>query len=203
MDKAGLEVQSLSEVHSNELERRQGAVIAAALIGSWGIGQITGRYTQWRRDVAAVTPGLNNAQGSACHQSGTWFSTADITSAIEHGCEMLGTQSVMWLRMGNERFKNPRYTAASRGDGSGFFDKQGNKITITMTAWNENGKAAVDWINHQACVLAMQTILYDCRGWNPDTRGGSFFYGSDGVAGYSLDPNCVNSPGKPCPRPGA
>lgn len=197
-----LQVHPLPEVASYGLEPRQAGVIMGALVGSWGVGALTGRYIQWRRDLAAVRPGLNNAQGTACHQSGSWFSTADIASAIERGCNRLGEQSLMWLKTNNKRLKNPRYTIVSRPDGKEYVDANGYKITITMTLWDENGKVALDWINHQSCVLAMQTILYDCRGYNPDTRGGSFFYGHDGVAGYSLDPNCMSRPGKSCPREG-
>ncbi|KAI4141100.1 MAG: hypothetical protein L6R39_005502 [Caloplaca ligustica] len=202
VDDAPLRMHSPTEVGSHQLEPRQAGIIAGALVISWAAGQMTGQYTRWRKELAAAKPGLNNAQGTACYKTGSRFPTAGMTSVITNGCNKLRTQSLSWLKTGNKRLKNPQFTAATKDDGTELVDKQGYRMVITMTMWDENGKVASDWLTHEACVLAMQTILYDCRGSNPDTRGGSFFYGSDGVAGYSLDPNCRSTPDKTCPKEG-
>ena len=98
---------------------------------------------------------------------------------------MLNTQALRWQPTQNKHLMNPSFTISSRLDGSEFFDEQGNKITLTVTLLDANGERARPWIGRDACRVAMRTIRYDCRGSNPDTRGGSFFYGNDGVAGYS------------------
>ncbi|KAL8731228.1 MAG: hypothetical protein Q9181_004371 [Wetmoreana brouardii] len=186
----------------NLLEDRQGFVIAGAIFGSWGVGMLTGRYTQWRNDLKSFKPGLNNAQGSACHQSGSWIDNAAIEPIIEQGCNMLGARTLRWLSTGNKHLMNPKYTIYNLPNSQEIFDKEGYKITITVTLWDENGERILPWHNRDSCVLAMQTLLYDCRGENSDTRGGTYFYGHDGVMGYSVDPNCMSGPGKICPNPG-
>ncbi|KAL8827244.1 MAG: hypothetical protein Q9170_007092 [Blastenia crenularia] len=198
-DRARGAPSSLSEDESLQLENRQ-LVAGLILTGTAGAGMLAGRYRQWRKDLAASRPGINNAQGSACHRSGSWFSTKEIASVMEHGCYVLAMQALSWQKTGNKHLMNPEYLIVSHPDGSEFFDEQGNKITLTVTLWDENGDRAGPWINREACLAAMETILYDCRGSNPDTRGGSFFYGHDGVAGYSVDPNCFPTPGKACPK---
>ncbi|KAL8708160.1 MAG: hypothetical protein Q9220_006921 [cf. Caloplaca sp. 1 TL-2023] len=188
-------------VDSHQVEERQAGIILFAAFASWGTGLLTGRYIQYRRDQAYYKPGINNFQGSACHRSGIWSANSAIEQIIPQVCNQLGAQSLRWVRENNKALANPKYVITGAG-GKEFINNEGYKISITATLWDENGDRGIPFINQISCVLAMQTLLYDCRGDHLDTRGGNFFYGHDGVVGYSVDPNCISTTKKRCPGPG-
>lgn len=47
-------------------------------------------------------------------------------------------------------------------------------------------------------MVAITTLLNDCFGDHDDTRGGLYAWGHDGVVAYTVDVECVDSPGKMC-----
>ena len=93
---------------------------------------------------------------------------------------------------------NPNVIARTRSNGTALTNEDGFKQTLTFGILDQNGDKGRPFYGIDACITAVTTLLYDCTGEHGDTRGGMYFWGHDGVVGYTVDPTCVDSPGKTC-----
>ena len=164
----------------------------------YGAGFITGKQVQRFRDSKKYKPGLGNAPGSGCFGSGSWSSQAPINDVASTACQNLADKALFWKQSGDKTKANPYVVVSSWSNGTFLTNEDGFRQTLTFGLVDENGDKGGPFYGADACMAAITTILYDCAGQNSDTEGGLFYYGHDGVVAYSVDPTCVDSPGKTC-----
>ena len=164
----------------------------------YGAGVFISKYAQRFHGSNKYKPGLGNAPGSACYGSGSWSFQAAIDDVAGTACQSLADTALSWQQSGDRTKANPYVVVSSWSNGTLLTNESGFRQNLTFGLVDENGDNGKPFYGVDACMAAITTILYDCAGQHSDTRGGLFFYGHDGVVAYSVDPTCVDSPGKTC-----
>ena len=185
-----------SELDVSRIEDRQ--FFSALILLFYGAGVITGKHIQLLRDHERYKPGLGNAPGSGCYGSGSWSFQAPINDVAEAACQRLTNSALFWQQTGDRSKANPYVVVSAWTNGTLLTNEFGFRQTLEFGLVDENGDRGRPFYGVDACMAAITTILYDCAGQHSDTEGGLFFYGHDGVVAYSVDPTCVDSPGKTC-----
>lgn len=65
---------------TSSLEKRQALYLMAA--GAFGLGFLTGRHVQSRKDADKYKPGLNRHPGSYCAESGSWSARNQVSGCF-------------------------------------------------------------------------------------------------------------------------
>ncbi len=181
----------------SHIEDRQ-LLIPGLILGFFGAGIITGQHVQYVKDVQKYTPKLKSVSGSSCYKSGSWSFKEPIVDLANNVCQALTSRALTWQQSGNISSANPNVVASTWSNGTSLTNEAGFLQTLTFGLFDQNGDKGRPFYGMDACMTAVTTLLYDCAGGHGDTKGGLYFWGYDGVAGYNMDPTCVDSPGKTC-----
>ncbi|KAI4248977.1 MAG: hypothetical protein LQ352_005783 [Teloschistes flavicans] len=168
-------------------DRRQvDSIIAGVVIGFLGVGIALGRLVTYTQDVSSHIPGLNRAPGSACYKYGPWTKQAPVQELMDYGCNIITSRAMTFLKVNNTALANPSVGFSTFANGTLFRDEDGKGRVLTFLMVDLNGPNGWLWYGKDQCMLAMQTLLYDCVGDHADTRGGMYYFGHDGVVGYGF-----------------
>ncbi|KAL8706585.1 MAG: hypothetical protein Q9201_000398 [Fulgogasparrea decipioides] len=138
-------------------------------------------------DRKANSPGLDRAPGSMCYRAGPWVHQQRVLELADYACVQLTSRALTWVAQHNNSLANPDVRMERFFDGSPFKDNDGTPRTLTFLMLDVNGEKGRPWYGKDQCVLAIQTLMYDCEGGNVgNTRGGMYYYGHDGVVAYGL-----------------
>lgn len=167
-------------------------VIASVTVAFLGVGLAYGRVDRFIRNRAAHTPGLNRAPGSLCYRSGSWTFQQPVLDLADTACTVLTPHALSWVARNNRGLANPTTTVGHSSNGTVLRNEDGMKQEVRFYMFDVNGARGKPWLDGDSCVMALRTLLYDCSGEHGDTRGGLYFYGNKGVAGYGFDAQCVD-----------
>lgn len=167
-------------------DRRQVTIVAGVTVGSLAVGMYFGRVVQYKNDRNSHKPGFGNAPGSVCYQEGPWTLQQPVLELVNYACVLLTSRALQWAALHNNTLANPDVSMRRFANGTLFRDENGTPRVLTFLMLDVNGERGRPWYGKEQCVLAMQTLMYDCGGDHADTRGGMYYYGHDGVVGYGF-----------------